>query len=240
MTFADNPVIAHRGAWKTLGLPENSIAALKQAISIGCCGSEFDVRMTADDYVVVHHDKHFHELPIENSNYADLKKFKLVNGETLPTLTEYILAGIENNKQTQLICEIKPSAIGKTRAEQIVRKVLAVVDDLKAHQYMAYISFDFNMLEIIGQLDPNANTQYLNGDKSPKEIKSANLTGIDYHSTVFKENPEWIENAKKLDLILNTWTVNSKKAMDLFLKEGFDFITTNEPEILLKKYNASL
>lgn len=33
--FMDNQVIAHRGAWKTQGLPQNSIAALHEAIRLG-------------------------------------------------------------------------------------------------------------------------------------------------------------------------------------------------------------
>ena len=54
--LSDNIVIAHRGAWKTKNLPENSIASLKNAIALKCAGSEFDVRMTADDSLVIHHD----------------------------------------------------------------------------------------------------------------------------------------------------------------------------------------
>jgi glycerophosphoryl diester phosphodiesterase len=56
ITFADNVVVAHRGAWKQKDIPENSIASLKHAIELNCTGSEFDVRMTADDILIVNHD----------------------------------------------------------------------------------------------------------------------------------------------------------------------------------------
>ena len=56
MTFADNIVVAHRGAWKKNNFPENSIASLKHAIELKCTGSEFDVWMTADDSLVINHD----------------------------------------------------------------------------------------------------------------------------------------------------------------------------------------
>ena len=108
--FADNVVIAHRGAWKKNSLPENSIASLRRAIELKCTGSEFDVRMTADDSLIVNHDPHYNKLLIEKTTYAELEKFKLSNGEKLPTLREYILAGIKNNTTTRLVCEIKPSA----------------------------------------------------------------------------------------------------------------------------------
>jgi glycerophosphoryl diester phosphodiesterase len=62
--FAKNPVVAHRGAFKKNGFPENSIASLKEAIRLGCTGSEFDIRMTADDSLVINHDPHHQKLEI--------------------------------------------------------------------------------------------------------------------------------------------------------------------------------
>ena len=72
--FAENKVVAHRGAWKTNNLPENSIAALRHAIELKCTGSEFDVRMTSDDVLIVTHDKDYNSLLIEENTYAELSK----------------------------------------------------------------------------------------------------------------------------------------------------------------------
>ena len=135
-----------------------------------------------------------------------------------------------------MVCEIKPSDLGKERAEQIVKKVLATVKDLKADKMVTYISFDYYMLQVIHQLEPKAITQYLNGEKSPEVIKQDELSGLDYHYSVFNKNKEWIDDAKRLGLSLNAWTVNDTALMDFFLENKFDFITTNEPEILLERY----
>ncbi len=35
-TFHQNKIIAHRGAWKANGLPQNSIASLREAVRGGC------------------------------------------------------------------------------------------------------------------------------------------------------------------------------------------------------------
>ena len=48
--FHDNHVIAHRGAWKETGLPQNSLASFKAAAEMGCHGSECDVWLTIDDW----------------------------------------------------------------------------------------------------------------------------------------------------------------------------------------------
>jgi|HubBroStandDraft_1064217.scaffolds.fasta_scaffold71915_2 glycerophosphoryl diester phosphodiesterase len=47
-------VLAHRGAHARL--PENSVAAFAEALALGADGVELDVRLTADDHLVVHHD----------------------------------------------------------------------------------------------------------------------------------------------------------------------------------------
>lgn len=235
MSFADNIVVAHRGAWKKNNLPENSIASLKQAIELKCTGSEFDVRMTADDSLIINHDPEYNKLPIEKTNYADLITFKLSNGEKLPTLREYILAGLQNNTTTRLVCEIKPSPSGKERGKLIAAKVVGLVQELKAQHMVEYISFDYDILLKIIELDPKVVTQFLDGNRSPEQLKADGISGADYHFNVFKSHPEWIESAKKNKIILNVWTVNAAADMDLFLSNKFDFITTNEPELLFEK-----
>ena len=81
---------------------------------------------------------------------------------------------------------------------------------------------------------PKAHVQYLNGDKTPDQLKEAGIKGMDYNYNVYKKHPEWIKRAKELGLVLNVWTVNDLSMMDDFLKQGFDLITTNEPEEGLK------
>ncbi|MCU0395461.1 MAG: hypothetical protein MUF29_06105 [Chitinophagaceae bacterium] len=234
MTFAPNVVVAHRGAFKTQHHPENSVAALREAIRLGCTGSEFDVHMTADDSLVVNHDPEFHGLPIEQSTYAQLVAFTLSNGEKIPTLREYLLAGMQRNTQTRLVLELKPSKMGRARADRIADQAVGLVKELQAAAYIVYISFDYNMLLRILQADPRAQTQYLEGDRSPAVVRKDGITGIDYHYSVFQKKPEWIAEAKQLGLALNAWTVNDVTLMTWLLDNGFDFITTNEPERLLQ------
>lgn len=236
--FASNPVIAHRGAFKQLALPENSIAGLKHAITLQCTGSEFDVWMTADDSLVINHDPTFHGLAIEKTKYTDLLAFKLSNGEKIPTLHEYLVAGLKGNTTTRLVLEIKPSTISKERGRLIARKSFEMVQALKAAPMVTYISFDMGILEQLVALDPTIPTQYLNGDKTPEELKAAGITGADYHFSVFRKNPDWIDRAKKNGIILNAWTANSREDLLWLLDQGFHFITTNEPELLFELVNA--
>ena len=228
----NNPVIAHRGAFKKNGFPENSIAALKEAIRLRCIGSEFDVHMTADDSLIINHDPHYNKLAIEKSAYSELAVFPLSNGEKLPTLRQYLQAGKENNTYTKLVLEIKPSGISKERGLQVAEKCVALVAELGLEKNIVYISFDYDILKKIHQINPSALTQYLNGDTSPDKLKQDGITGADYHFSVFKKNPDWIDQAKHNAIALNAWTVNERADMEWLLSRGFDYITTNEPELL--------
>lgn len=231
-SFASNPVVAHRGAWKKNGLPENSIASLRHAIELGCTGSEFDIWLTADDSLVINHDPHFNKLTIEKTTYNELQQFKLSNGEKLPTLREYLMAGLEKNRQTLLVLEIKPSTISVERGRLVAEKVVQLVKDLGAVSMSAYISFDYEILKRILEIDPRATVQYLKGDIAPDQLKKDKMSGLDYHFSVFKKETSWVEQARKNKLILNAWTVNEAAEMNNLLDQGFNYITTNEPELL--------
>ena len=230
-----NHIVAHRGAFKKNGFPENSIASLKEAIRLGCAGSEFDVRMSADDSLVINHDPHHNKLDIEKTNYGELIQHPLSNDEKLPTLREYLMAGFENNPHTDLVLEIKPSGLGPERAQKIVDRVVDLVKELKPSYRIVYISFDYNMCLHLLKRIPKAHVQSLNGDKTPDQLKADGIRGLDYNYNVYQKHPEWVTRAKELGLVLNAWTVNDPAKMDELLKLGFDLITTNEPENGLKK-----
>ncbi|HEX6892916.1 MAG TPA: glycerophosphodiester phosphodiesterase family protein [Chryseolinea sp.] len=230
--FIRNKVIAHRGAWKNTGVPENSIAALKHAIMMGCEGSEFDVHMSADSLPFVNHDNSIQGVSIAKTSASQLLTIKLTNGETLPTLENYLRAGMEQTK-TKLILEIKPSELGKESSIALTRKVVALVEKLKAQAWVDYISFDYEACKEVMKLAPYAKVAYLRGDKTPAELAADRFFGLDYNFSVLQKNPGWIQDAKSKKLTINVWTVNDKPALEEFLKQGVDFITTNEPELLL-------
>ena len=216
---AKNIVIAHRGYWNTPGAFENSIKAIDNAMNFGIYGSEFDINFTADDsIVVVHGSKHpvVKDLVIQESTFDKVRNTLLGNGEKVPTLREYLLAG-KSDPSTQLILEIKKHPTPE-RENEIVAKTMAVVEELGLEKRVEYISFSWNICE-----------QILNGEKSPTELKKAGMNGLDYSLKVIKKHPEWVKQAHDLGLKVNVWTVNKEEDMQAMLDLGVDFITTNNP-----------
>lgn len=229
--FNQNKVIAHRGAWKQAGLPQNSIASLKEAIRLGCEGSEFDVWMTSDGILVANHDADFLGMPIETTTYMELLQKKLPNGENIPRVEDYIREGLKQNN-TKLIFEIKTSGVSKERSLELAEKSVQLVKNLDADKWVDYIAFDYDICLKVMEVDPNAQVAYLNGDKNPEELKKAGFFGLDYNINVMRKNPHWIEEAHDLGLTVNVWTVNKEDDMKWLLEEGVAFISTDEPELL--------
>ncbi len=232
-----NPVIAHRGAWKNTKVPQNSIASLQEAIKMGCVGSEFDVRITSDGYPVVVHDPTHDGVAIDSSLYSEVGKLKLSNGEPLPTLESYLKAG-SGKHATTLVLEIKVSQLGKDQTLLLTRKCVEMVKKMKLTKKVDYISFDYDACKLVKQLDPGANVAYLTGDIAPSELKKEGVDGIDYNLRVFRKNESWIKEAQDNKMPLNVWTVNKEEDMKWFLGKKFDFITTDEPELLLSLLKA--
>jgi glycerophosphoryl diester phosphodiesterase len=233
MNWNQNKVIAHRGAFKKNNFPENSIAALKEAIRLKCYGSEFDVHLTKDNRIVVCHDDDFHGMPIVSSTYAELRKKKLQNGESLPTLENYLIEGMKQD-HTKLILEIKTGP-GLQATLMLTDAVFEMVTRLAAGPWVEYISFSYEALLRILQHDPAAKTGFLAeiGDELPVEtLKKHHIQQADYDFNIYQTG-DWFNRAHQLRMTINAWTVNDKKDMLALIENNIDFITTNEPELLL-------
>lgn len=236
--FLTNQVIAHRGAWKNTGASENSVASLKAAIALGCAGSETDLHMTNDGKLIIHHDHHVNGIEIQKVDYKDLQNIKLSNGERLPLLEDFLTI-IKAQNATRLILEIKPSEKGLEWAKKTVEKVISAIHKMSVQDWMVYISFDYEICKEILRIEPTANVQYLNGDKTPEQLKADGIKGADYNHSVFKKHPEWIQSSKENNIDLNAWTVNNADDFQWLLANDFEYITTDQPELLFEEIKKS-
>lgn len=228
---AQTQIIAHRGFWQTQpATSENSVKSLQNAQNLNIYGAEFDVRMTKDGVLVINHDEHHGNLEISETDFKDLRKIKLSNGENFPTLKEYLKQG-KKDSSTKLIVEIKPAKTTE-KENELVAKTIETIKKMKLDHQVEFISFSLNICKEIKKVDAHFKVQYLNGELSPAQIKTEGLDGLDYHFSVFEKNPNWISEAKSLGLITNSWTVNDVKVYEELKNLGVDFITTNIPDQL--------
>ena len=210
-------IIAHRGYWKTDGSAQNSIASLVNADALKVYGSEVDIWLSSDGIPVVNHDADImldgKKVSVQETPAATLRQVKLANGEPMPTVEEY-LAAFEKCGNTRLIVEFKTHK-KKEAEDELAEKVIKMV-----HQ--------------VRKLDPAAPVYYLNGDLSPRVIKSMGAAGIDYHFSVVKNNPHWVKESHDLGLKVNVWTVNKAEDIKEMIDLKVDYITTDEPLLTRK------
>ncbi len=224
-------VIAHRGYWDTEGSAQNSLAALRAAQAIKVYGSEFDVNMTADDsLIVIHGPKHGTIEDVQSATFDSVRAIPLSNGELVPTLAEYLAAGKEN-PDVKLILEIKSHATPE-RETFVVERIVEAVKTAGVEHQTEYIAFSLHACCEVARLAPKAKVAYLNGDRTPEELRNMNIDGLDYYYSLILENNEWVKQAHYWGLTVNIWTVNDEESMRKAIEQKVNFITTDKPELL--------
>ena len=235
---AQPQVIAHRGNWDHPGCVKNSIASLRKAAETGCYGSEFDVNVTKDGIAVVNHDRMIENINIEKSPYSAIKDIKLANGETLPTLREYLTEG-KKYPDMKLILEIK-SASNHAAERRATDIIMREVEEMGMEKQVEYIAFSLIVVKQVLKNDPKASVSYLNGDLSPADLKKLGIKGLDYNTGIMKLNPDWFQQARKKGVTVNVWTVNSPDDIRYVIDNGADYITTDKPELAQELIQESL
>ncbi len=232
---AETKVIAHRGFWNTPGSAQNTTTSFAKADSIGCYGSEIDVWLTTDGRLLVNHDRNFRGYEMEFTPSKKLRSLRLENGECMPTLDEY-LATVRNHPGTRLVLEMK-SLSDYSREDQEAKMIFNKLRKYGLTDRTDIIVFSLNAAMAFKKLYPTGmKIYYLDGDLSPKKLKKLGLAGLDYSVKVMKKHPEWVEEAHKLGLEVNVWTVNTPEDMKYFRDLGVDYITTDHPDKALELY----
>lgn len=231
--FIRNGVIAHRGAWKNHDASQNSLNALKNAIEIGCEGSEFDVWLSSDNKVILSHDAEIGGKKVEETTAEELLSIPFKNNDFLPSLEQYIHC-IKTQNKTRLVLEVKSSQKGKERSEAVADSSVQIVHRIQAQAWVDYITFNIDAAKRIREIDPTARILYLETDRDFEYLKASNISGIDYHYSRFFKDEGLATKARNAGLLTNVWTVNKEEDMKVLLNQGIDYITTDEPELLLR------
>ncbi len=224
-------IIAHRGYWNTAGSHENTISSLDNAASLRIYGSECDVRETADGVLVLFHNSKLDDgRAVSRLRYEELADYRLPNGEKIPTFDETLQKMQNTPRKFKLIIEIKDAN---------VEKIVEAVERHGLQKKVEYIAFGRkHCLDLIA-MNKGLKVSYLAGNEksacTPKELKEKGFYGLDYSAALLKAHPEWIEEAHKLGLDVNVWTVNDEAEINGFFDQKADKVTTDNPAVYKKR-----
>ena len=201
-----NNKIAHRGMFDNIKIPENSIASFKKALKYNY-SIELDIQLTKDNILIVFHDPNLKRMTgidklVEETNYNDLKKLKLLNtNEHIPTLDE-VLELIDN--KVLLDIEVKQT--------KRIKEITNILKD-KLSNYNNYILKSFDP-RIVRSLKKNINTEvgYL---IDTKHKVLSNILIIKYSKADFLSISKKLLNTKKFQKLKNKyqlliWTIKDK------------------------------
>ena len=209
--------VAHRGLHDNITIPENSLAAYKNAVEHGY-PIEFDIHLTNDNKLVLHHDSTLlrtcgMKARIKNIDTNNLEKYKLFKtDEHIPTFDQ-ILEVVDG--KVGLIIEIK-----KTSRPATVCKL--VMERLKTYKGNYCIeSFDLNVVNYIHRHYPEVILGQLY-DYIPWQ-RFAALSALQHLKVDFMAvcilNGEYKRymNIKKNhpNLLFIAWTVRTKEQQEL-------------------------
>jgi glycerophosphoryl diester phosphodiesterase len=160
--------IGHRGACGHA--PENTLASIEKAISIGCDLTEVDVQRTADGSLILLHDERVDRTTngrglVADMKLEDVRKFDAGRDRNIPTLEEALKTA---QGRIGLILELK--------AEGLAYDVCGIVRASGFPGEIIYASFLRDELQHVRRADPDACTLLL-FKRLPKD-PAAEATGL--------------------------------------------------------------
>jgi glycerophosphoryl diester phosphodiesterase len=242
-------VYAHRGGAALR--PENTIAAFDHGFACGAEGLEFDVHLSSDDIVVIHHDDTLERTTngrglVRSHTAAQLAAvdagFNFRDGSGsfpyrgqrigIPTLREVLT----RYPAASLIVELKVG--GRRLAER-------VVDDVRAAGALGRVavgSFYADALGVVRQYEPSLPTGATKEETRWALYRS--WAGLGLGATPYREFqvPVWsgltpivtgrfVAAAHRAGVAVKVWTVNEEAQMRRLLAMGVDALITDRPDL---------
>lgn len=184
----DNRIVAHRFGASECGAPENSVAALKYAMSQGLYGAECDAYITKDDEVVIAHASGTCEIngnvPYKTTLAGIRAAGKLSNGEQIPTLDELIDIVMQEDNPTRLVVDIKRISYPVNSPEPVIacaKRACEIVKAKKADNFVILLctGFDNSVMKAAWAYASQAGLQMaMNSGKAPEEIAAAGYNWV--------------------------------------------------------------
>ena len=227
----DVEIIAHRGASATA--PENTLAAMLQAIDYSTDWVEIDVQETSDDQVVVFHDSDFMklanvDLKIWDATVADLAsidvgshKDPIFRDERVPTLAELLTVC---KGKTKVVIELKYYGHDK----DLEQRVLDIVNAHGMESDVMYMSLNLNAATKMKQLDPNCRVGLLMSVLGGK-IQNIQVDFLAVNAMFV--NRSFIQRAHASGKEVYVWTVNDAVTMSRMIGIGVDGLITDKPDL---------
>jgi glycerophosphoryl diester phosphodiesterase len=232
---------AHRGV--STQAPENTLAAVREAIAAGADYVETDVQLSKDDVLVITHDSDFSRLggvarKVWDLTYDEIRAIPLggraapeFRNEFAPTL-DALLA--ETKGRIKVNIELKYYG---NHQPGLARKVVEAVRARGMLDQVAIQCLEYEPLLEVRRLAPEVPIGYLLSfnAREPSRLK------VDFLSVEQRRlDRAFILGAHRRDQQVYAWTVNTAKDMERLLDLGIDGVITDQSALARKTLDEYL
>ena len=222
-------IIAHRGASEVA--PENTLAAMEEAIRQGADWLEIDVQETAEGEIVVIHDRDLKKVggsplrvwdsPLTELQAVDIGSWKdpKFADQRVPTLEE-LLERVKGRVRVNI--ELKYYG-QEQRFEELVAEI---VEDAGMQDDIVFMSLSLPGVRKMKSLRPHWQVGLLSS------VAIGNVTRLDADFFAINArfaNRRFIKSAHRRERGVLTWTVNDPVMMSAMMSKNVDGIITDKP-----------
>lgn len=248
----DLDVIAHRGSSGIA--PENTLAAVEEAIAQRANWFEIDVQRSADGQLVLMHDRDLRRTtnveevfperrlaPVGSFTLAELQRLDAGSwfgpefaGEPVPTLAQLLdLIG----QRIGFLLEVKDPALYPGIEQQIadeLRGAGGYLDAALAGGRLVVQSFDHASMRRMDEVAPEIPVGLLTGSRlTTAELQLAASYAEQVNPSFRAVDQGYVDEVHALGMTMSVYTVNTGRDMRAMLALGVDGIITDYPAVLL-------
>ena len=232
MDIEDNTlVIAHRGA--SADTPENTLAAMEQAIKDGADWVEIDVQETRDGEVVVIHDSDLKKiggsgLKVFDASLAELQnvdigswKHPSFSDQRIPTLQQ-LLELCKN--RIKVLIELKYYG----QEKHLERRVAEIVEAAGMQDQIRVMSLSYPGIQKMKSIQPQWSVGLL------ASVSLGDITRLEadfFAVNASFANRAFIRHIHNRGRKVLVWTINDPISMSAMMSKGVDGIITDKPEL---------
>jgi glycerophosphoryl diester phosphodiesterase len=224
-------ITAHRAG--ATAAPENTVAALKQAIEDRADWAEIDVQLTSDKALVVMHDIDLARVGggqrrVDQATFAEIRELDVGSafgpqfaGERIPTLKEILTAASD---KIRLNVELKPHSVSD--GEDLTRRVIAELREAKMIDRCRLCSQSYESLQLARQLEPGLDVGYIVATAIGDPAK-LDVNFLMVKSTLITR--ALVDRARLRNITVHAWTVNDPAQVGPLLDTGLANLITDDP-----------
>lgn len=215
-------VLAHRGV--SAEFKENTLEAFAAAASRGADGVELDVRRTADDRLVVHHDAHLDD----GRAIVDLPRV------TLPPHVPSLAEALDACATGLINIEVKnfPGDPDFDEDCRVARATVALVRDKGIGERVIVSGFNYDDIMTVRATDPALATGWLVIAVDDVDTMLGHVVRDGHralHPPDDRTTGAVVQAAHAQGVQVNTWTVDDPERIVALAAMGVDAVITNDP-----------